>query len=135
MEKKVSSNHFLLSEHRAYLTLLKFLTVTCDNASNNNIMMVHLVNCSKQANPSVNLDSDQSHICCLAHVIHLAVMEILIQLKAIKWSDVQVTEVDVVADLTEEEAESFKVEERYDVEGGEQEVEPVFGEASMAAAV
>ncbi len=98
-------------------------------------MMVHLVNCSKQANPSVNLDSDQSHICCLAHVIHLAVMEILIQLKAIKWSDVQVTEVDVVADLTEEEAESFKVEERYDVEGGQQEVEPVFGEASMAAAV
>src|SRR5258708_21324928 len=98
-------------------------------------MMVHLVNCSKQANPSVNLDSDQSHICCLAHVIHLAVMEILIQLKAIKWRDVQVTEVDVVADLTEEEAESFKVEERYDVEGVEQEKEPAIVEASKEAPV
>ena len=57
--------------------------VTCDNASNNNTMITHLVRKLWQTNPLAELDGNKMHIRCLAHVIHLVAMELLVKIKVI----------------------------------------------------
>jgi len=52
-----------------------------------------------------DLNADTATIHCLAHVIHLAVMELLVRLKAVKKCDVRNDDIDL-APLTEELAEA-----------------------------
>ncbi len=52
-----------------------------------------------------DLNADMATIHCLAHVIHLAVMELLVRLKAVKKCDVHNDDIDL-APLTEELAEA-----------------------------
>lgn len=52
-----------------------------------------------------DLDADTATIRCLAHVIHLAVMELLVGLKAVKKGDIRDDDIDL-APLTEELAEA-----------------------------
>ena len=51
------------------------------------------------------LDVDKCHIQCLAHIIHLAVMEVLIHIKAVKHVETEPNDIDLSVNLTEEEAE------------------------------
>ena len=74
--------------------------------------MTHLVRKLWQINPLAELDGNKMHIRCLAHVIHLAAMELLVKIKVIQDGDKKAGDIDVAADLTEEEAESL------DYEGG-----------------
>ena len=53
-----------------------------------------------------NLNADMATIHCLAHVIHLAVMELLVGLKAMKKCGVHNDDIDL-APLTEELAEAI----------------------------
>ena len=53
-----------------------------------------------------DLDADTATIHCLAHVIHLAVMDLLVGLKAMKKTDVHKEEIDLLP-LTEDLAEAI----------------------------
>ena len=53
-----------------------------------------------------DLDADTATIRCLAHVIHLAVMDLLVGLKAMKKTDVHKEEIDLLP-LTEDLAEAI----------------------------
>jgi hypothetical protein len=53
-----------------------------------------------------DLDADTATIRCLAHVIHLAVMDLLVRLKAVKKTDVHEEEIDLLP-LTEDLAEAI----------------------------
>ena len=77
--------------------------------------MTHLIQCLEVADPTANLDSDCSTIWCLAHIIHLAAMEILVHLKAVKQADVRAMGVDLAINLMQEEAEMLEPEK-----GGEE---------------
>ena len=78
-------------------------------------MMTHLIQCLEVADPTANLDSDCSTIWCLAHIIHLAAMEILVHLKVLKQADGRAMDVDLAVDLMQEEAEMLEPEEVFEV--------------------
>src|SRR5258706_377230 len=66
--------------------MYKFITITADNASNNRTMMASLATRLCCTDPVGDYDSDHSTICCLAHVIHLLVMDLLVNIKAVHSS-------------------------------------------------
>ena len=89
--------------------------MTADNASNNGTLvqtLTTLINedrmvaaSSLEWDDSEEMDPERAIIRCLAHVIHLAVMDMLIVLKAVKKKDVRLTyNIDV---MTEAEAEAL----------------------------
>ena len=53
-----------------------------------------------------DLDADTATIRCLAHVIHLPVMDLLVRLKAVKKTDIHKEEIDLLP-LTEDLAEAI----------------------------
>jgi hypothetical protein len=53
-----------------------------------------------------DLDANTATIHCLAHVIHLAIMDLLVRLKAVKKTDVHEEEIDLLP-LTEDLAEAI----------------------------
>lgn len=63
---------------------------------------------------SKHLDADRCRVRCLAHILHLAAMQLMIELKAMKKPDTatDATAVDLAGDLSTEEAE--KLEADYD---------------------
>lgn len=117
---------------------MQFFTVTADNASNNGTLLASLVEKIEAARAAAGrnsnfeevekleeLDPERAMIRCLAHIIHLAVMEILLAIKAISKKDAQaVGNWDEFEPMTEEEAERIgvPVESTNDIivdEGGE----------------
>lgn len=64
-----------------------------------------------------DLDSDTSTIRCLSHVIHLAITDLLVGLKAVKKTDVREDDIDL-GDLTEEMAEEIGFGTGNDEDGG-----------------
>ena len=68
------------------IQMYKFITITADNASNNRMMMASPATRLCCTDPVGDYDSDCSTIHCLAHVIHLSVMDLLVNIKAVaKW--------------------------------------------------
>jgi hypothetical protein len=70
-------------------------------------MMDHLIRRLSKANPLSDLDKDRSTVHCLAHIIHLAAMEVLVHVHAVRRESVKAGDVDVAVDLSEELAESL----------------------------
>lgn len=94
--------------------------MTADNASNNGTMMRRLDQLlTADSGKDNTFKASSSTIRCLAHVIHLAVMDLLVAVKAVEkpngrgGSDSEVNdetvafECDLAADLDEEEAEKL----------------------------
>lgn len=84
---------------------LQLLTITADNASNNGTLISTIGRLIFQADPSIWWDNDRATIRCLPHVVHLAVMALLVGVKAIKPD----TPLDsaIIDDLTTAEAEDI----------------------------
>lgn len=83
----------------------QFISITADNASNNLTMMEYLVAQLKCADPSGDYDKDHATIQCLAHVIHLAVMDLLGQ------KDVKEAPLNIAVDMDEWAAQDLGVED------------------------
>ncbi|CCO35189.1 Putative AC transposase AltName: Full=ORFA [Rhizoctonia solani AG-1 IB] len=61
----------------------KVLALVSDNASNNGTLVTHLSNTLGHLSSHLRWDSSKGHIRCLPHVIHLAVMALLLGINAI----------------------------------------------------
>lgn len=61
----------------------KVLALVSDNASNNGTLVTHLGNTLGRISSHLRWDSSKGHIRCLPHVIHLAVMALLLGINAI----------------------------------------------------
>jgi len=88
---------------------LQFITNTGDNASNVGTFNYELIDLLCDAG-RYDLDADTATIRCLSHIIHLAVTELLVVLKAVKKTDVREDDIDI-GDLTEEMAEEIGAED------------------------
>lgn len=60
--------------------ILQIFAITCDNASNNDTFMKHLE--SDCQNKSIFFDAMNNHCRCIAHIMNLAVQDILKQIKS-----------------------------------------------------
>ncbi|KAG1864577.1 hypothetical protein C8R48DRAFT_565021, partial [Suillus tomentosus] len=60
----------------------RVMAVVCDNASNNNTLLQALG--EKCADEGINFSHEDSHIHCLPHIVHLAAMQLLEGIGAIK---------------------------------------------------
>lgn len=98
----------------------QFITVTADNASNNGTLLKTLTALVEDGrkrpdrdltggSDDYDVDPQRSMVRCLAHVIHLAVMAMLIKLKAVKKPDPRKMG-GGFDDLTEEEAENITLQ-------------------------
>lgn len=87
----------------------QLLTITADNASNNGTHISTIGRLIFTADPSLWWDNNRATIRCLPHVVHLAVMALLVGVKAVK-SDTPIDPV-VIDDLTTAEAENIVVAE------------------------
>lgn len=63
------------------------MTITADNASNNATMTRALARKLESTGIITDIDPEKATIRCLAHVIHLAVMAMLVELGAISKDD------------------------------------------------
>lgn len=85
------------------------LALIADNASNNNTLLREFSDIVRtlaaSLGTSTRFDSEKAQIRCLAHIIHLAVMELLLGVKAVRPG----TSTDDFSpdDLTEEDAEAI----------------------------
>lgn len=90
---------------------LQFLSLTGDNASNNGTMVKELVDLINNERPpsATPLDKDRVTIRCLPHVLHLAVTDLLKELKSLAEDE----ELDIGLDsLTDEEAERLHADRK-----------------------
>lgn len=62
------------------LSILKIFAITSDNASNNDTFMRYLEDVCQ--NKSINFNAVDNHCRCIAHIMNLAVQDILKQIKA-----------------------------------------------------
>ncbi len=74
-------------------------------------MMEYLVAQLKCADPSGDYDKDHATIQCLAHVIHLAVMDLLVNIKAVGQKDVKEAPLNIAVDMDEWAAQDLGVED------------------------
>ena len=74
-------------------------------------MMECLVTRLKRTDPSGDYNKDHATIRCLAHVIHLAVMDLLVNIKAVGQKDVKEAHLDVAVDMDEQGAQDLGVED------------------------
>jgi hypothetical protein len=88
--------------------------MTADNASNNAMMMDKLEQLFED--DLINFEAPNSTIRCLAHVIHLAVMALLISVKAVKKKEVH-NEIDFSEEWDEEVAEKVGYGGKFDALG------------------
>ena len=88
--------------------------MTADNASNNATMMDKLEQLFED--DLISFEASNSTIRCLAHVIHLAVMALLISVKAVKKNDVG-DEINFSEEWVEEAAEEVGYGGKFDVLG------------------
>jgi len=91
------------------IQMYKFITITADNASNNRMMMASLATRLHCTDPVGDYDSDHSTICCLAHVIHLLVMDLLVNIKAVAKWEASNSPIDVAINTDEQAAEDLGV--------------------------
>ena len=73
--------------------------------------MAHLIDNLQRTHPENEYDKDRSTIRCLAHVIHLAVMELLVEVKVVKKSGIRTGEIEQAVDMDTEAAESIAAED------------------------
>ncbi|QRV94361.1 AC9 transposase [Ceratobasidium sp. AG-Ba] len=85
----------------------KLLALVGDNASTNGTLLHHLSASLGQSSSKLRWDPEKGQICCLAHIIHLAVMTLLRSIKAVPTSTDMHDFDPKDLQLTPEEAESF----------------------------
>ncbi|EUC60895.1 hypothetical protein RSOL_374600, partial [Rhizoctonia solani AG-3 Rhs1AP] len=89
----------------------KVLALVSDNASNNGTLVAQLANALGCPSSQIRWDSSKGHIWCLPHVIHLAVMALLLGINAIPaGTDVQ-SHIDDDTLFTEEDADNVVAED------------------------
>ncbi|CAE7121114.1 unnamed protein product [Rhizoctonia solani] len=89
----------------------KVLALVSDNASNNGTLVSNLAGALGQPSPQMRWDSSKGHIRCLPHVIHLAVMALLLGINAIpRGTDVR-NHIDDDSLFTEADAENVVAED------------------------
>lgn len=103
--KSVNEADFMIHNVLNLPDCVQVITMTADNASNNATMMEKLETLFD--NDIIDFDATKSTIRCLAHVIHLAVMDLLVEVKAVKKKDVREDEVDLPDDWSEDIAEGL----------------------------
>src|SRR5258708_13334591 len=74
-------------------------------------MMEHLTACLKRRDPSGNFDKDRSTIQCLAHVIHLAVMDLLVHIKAMAKKEANNAPIEITINMDEQAANNLGTED------------------------
>lgn len=89
----------------------KLVALVSDNVSSNGTLVRHLSTQLKQSSPNSRWDQDRGRIRCLAHIIHLAVMELLKGVKAIPLSTDSRDFDPSDLSLTPEAAEAFVAED------------------------
>ena len=70
-------------------------------------MMEYLTVHLKCRDPSGNFDKDRSTIWCLAHVIHLAVMDLLAHIKAMAKKEADNAPIEIAIDMDEQAANNL----------------------------
>lgn len=82
--------------------------MTADNASNNGTMMKRLSQLwNRTASHPAGFDAQEATLRCLCHIIHLAIMQFLVVLGAVKESEARDGELDLAMDLSEADAEKL----------------------------
>jgi len=89
----------------AHQVTIQYITNTGDNASNVGTFNHAVVDMLQENDARWELNADTSTIRCLSHIIHLAVLELLVGLKAVRKSDTHGNQLSDNAFLTEEMAE------------------------------
>lgn len=80
--------------------------MTSDNASNNATLIQSLARCLQETGRILDIDAERATIRCLPHIIHLAVMALLVGMGVIKSSEVRESTGDFT-EFTEAEMEAI----------------------------